>query len=133
MLDRSPRESDTPHAALTRAHNSPLILFLVVTLAAALSSTSRGASSKSVDRDTRPSFLIPDDPWFALSTPRIASTRSENNVPTDRAAAIATNRSLGTALHWECSNQEAFDRAKSEGKLVFLIEVSGNFEIPGFT
>lgn len=133
MLDRSPRETDTSHAALTRARNSLLIVFLVVSLAGASGSTSREASSKSVAGDTHPSFLLPDDPWFALSTPRIASTQSDHNVPTDRAAATATNRSLGTALRWECSNQAAFDRAKSEGKLVFLIEVSGNFEIPGFT
>jgi hypothetical protein len=43
------------------------------------------------------------------------------------------SRDLGTALLWAQTPEEAAERAKDEGKLVFLIHVSGNFESPGFT
>ena len=38
-----------------------------------------------------------------------------------------------TALKWAKSPGEAYQLAKADEKLVFLIHVSGNFEIPGFT
>jgi hypothetical protein len=40
---------------------------------------------------------------------------------------------LGTAVHWSESPAEAYKTAADEKKLVFLIHVSGNFAIPGFT
>ncbi len=39
----------------------------------------------------------------------------------------------GTALEWADSPAAAYRLAKEKDKLVFLIHVSGNFEIPGFT
>ncbi len=45
----------------------------------------------------------------------------------------AADRKLNTALTWAESVSEASQRAEEEKKLLFLIHVSGNFEIPGFT
>ncbi len=42
-------------------------------------------------------------------------------------------KSHGTALAWADSLDDARRMAQSEKKLVFLIHISGNFEIPGFT
>ncbi len=41
--------------------------------------------------------------------------------------------SLGTAVKWADSPGDAYRLAGQQDKLVFLIHVSGNFEIPGFT
>ncbi len=41
--------------------------------------------------------------------------------------------SLGTTLQWADSPADAYRMAGEQDKLVFLIHVSGNFEIPGFT
>lgn len=43
------------------------------------------------------------------------------------------DRKLNTALTWSESANEAAEKAEEEEKLVFLIHVSGNFELPGFT
>ncbi|MCE9529386.1 MAG: hypothetical protein K8R36_25330 [Planctomycetales bacterium] len=43
------------------------------------------------------------------------------------------DRKLNTALTWAESVAEASQQAEDEEKLVFLIHVSGNFEVPGFT
>ncbi len=43
------------------------------------------------------------------------------------------DRKLQTALNWSLSVNDAALEATEEGKLVFLIHVSGNFESPGFT
>lgn len=43
------------------------------------------------------------------------------------------DRKLQTALDWSLSVSDAALEATEEGKLVFLIHVSGNFESPGFT
>jgi hypothetical protein len=40
---------------------------------------------------------------------------------------------LGTAVDFVASPEQAMARAKSEHKLVFVLHVSGNFEDPGFT
>jgi hypothetical protein len=44
-----------------------------------------------------------------------------------------STRSLGTVLNWADTPADAYRRAGETEKLVFLIHVSGNFEIPGFT
>ncbi len=43
------------------------------------------------------------------------------------------DRTLGTALTWSTSVDKAARDAQDEGKLVYLIHISGNFEDPGFT
>ncbi len=40
---------------------------------------------------------------------------------------------LGTEIHWAEQPADAYRQASEDGKLVFLIHVSGNFKIPGFT
>lgn len=40
---------------------------------------------------------------------------------------------LGTALNWADKPEDAYRIAAEQHKLVFLIHVSGNFEIPGYT
>ena len=41
--------------------------------------------------------------------------------------------SHGTNLKWADTPADAYRMAEEQDKLVFLIHVSGNFEIPGFT
>ena len=43
------------------------------------------------------------------------------------------DRKISTALTWAESVTEAAQQAEQDEKLVFLIHVSGNFEMPGFT
>jgi hypothetical protein len=78
-------------------------------------------------RREAPSFLLPADPWFALG--EVSADEPAEAAPT----ACRADRSLDTALTWAKSPAEASERAAKEGKLVFLIHVSGNFEDPGFT
>jgi hypothetical protein len=72
-------------------------------------------------------FILPKKPWFALADVTIEEPAS------DSGAYCAANRSLNTAITWSKSPAEAAEQARREGKLVFLIHVSGNFEDPGFT
>lgn len=48
-------------------------------------------------------------------------------------AVPANVESYGTALQWMDEPAQAFETAKVQEKLVFLIHISGNFKIPGFT
>lgn len=69
----------------------------------------------------------------APSTPSwFASINSSESAET-AAPVCSADRSLRTALVWAKSPQEAAEQARREGKLVFVIHVSGNFEDPGFT
>ena len=45
----------------------------------------------------------------------------------------AEDRTLETRVTWARSVDEAADKAEQEGKLVFVIHVSGDFEQPEFT
>ena len=74
-------------------------------------------------------FVLPKKPWFALA--RLTADEPESCQGTQ--AVCAANRSLNTALTWAKSPAEAAEQARRDGKLVFLIHVSGNFEDPGFT
>jgi hypothetical protein len=74
-------------------------------------------------------FVLPEKPWFALADLTIDGPESSQGAP----AVCAANRSLNTALTWANSPAEAAQHARRDGKLVFLIHVSGNFEDPGFT
>jgi hypothetical protein len=46
---------------------------------------------------------------------------------------LDTKQLLGTAVRWAETANEAAMIADDQGKLVYLIQVSGNFEIPEFT
>src|SRR5207248_9601956 len=74
-------------------------------------------------------FILPDQPWFALSDLKLDDPAACGNTE----QVCAANRSLNTALTWAKSPAEAAETARHDGKLVFLIHVSGNFENPGFT
>ena len=43
------------------------------------------------------------------------------------------DRTLNTAVTWQPTVREAAEKAQNEGKLVYLIHVSGDFEDPEFT
>ena len=73
--------------------------------------------------------MLPREPWFALAD---LTTDEPASCPSTTGS-CAVNRSLGTALTWAKTPAEAAEQAEREGKLVFLIHVSGNFENPGFT
>jgi hypothetical protein len=64
--------------------------------------------------------------WFAMADANASSQETSEPV-------CSADRSLHTALIWSKSPDEASALARREGKLVFLIHVSGNFEDPGFT
>lgn len=64
--------------------------------------------------------------WFAVADANASSQETSEPV-------CSADRSLHTALIWSKSPDEASALARREGKLVFLIHVSGNFEDPGFT
>ncbi len=72
-------------------------------------------------------FILPQDPWFALGAV------SADEPVEDEPQVCAADRRLSTAVSWAKSPEEASEQALRDGKLVFLIHVSGNFENPGFT
>jgi hypothetical protein len=83
---------------------------------------------ESISRPSAP-FIVPDKPWFAL-----ADLKVDRPAACDQTRRVcAVDRSLNTALTWARSPKEAAARARANGKLVFLMQVSGNFEDPGFT
>ena len=81
------------------------------------------------DSRTALPFVLPEKPSFALADLKLdepAACRQTEQV-------CAVDRSLNTALTWAKSPGAASEQARNEGKLVFVIHVSGNFEDPGFT
>jgi len=74
-------------------------------------------------------FVLPEKPSFALADLKLDEPAACG--PTEPVCAV--DRSLNTALTWAKSPGAASEQAQKEGKLVFLIHVSGNFEDPGFT
>jgi WD40 repeat protein len=77
--------------------------------------------------------IIPEKSWFALNTEDEAPPSLASVLRLGAPKLCSKDRSLGTALTWAESPSQAFEQAKSEGKLVLLLHVSGNFEDPGFT
>jgi hypothetical protein len=74
-------------------------------------------------------FVLPEKPSFALADLKLDEPAACGQ--TEQVCAV--DRSLNTALTWAKSPGAASEQAQKEGKLVFLIHVSGNFEDPGFT
>jgi hypothetical protein len=74
-------------------------------------------------------FVLPEEPSFALADLKLDEPAACGQ--TEQVCAV--DRSLNTALTWAKSPGAASEQAREEGKLVFLIHVSGNFEDPGFT
>jgi len=67
--------------------------------------------------------------WFALASAEQTCDSGACKI----APVSAADAKLNTALDWSSSSSAAADLARREGKLVFLIHVSGNFAQPGFT
>jgi hypothetical protein len=72
--------------------------------------------------------LQPARAWFATATAEGECTTGSCPLPVAR-----LDRRLNTALDWSPTPQAAAEQAEREGKLVFLIHVSGNFAQSGFT
>jgi len=77
-------------------------------------------------------FVLPEKPWFALAALGDSST-TPGLLQQEEPTVCAADRSLGTAMTWAKSPEEASAEARKQDKLVFVIHVSGNFENPGFT
>lgn len=72
---------------------------------------------------------IPENSWFSL-----ASAKSDCDSGTCKLVPVRqADRKLNTAMEWMPTPELAAEKAAREGKLVFLIHVSGNFAQPGFT
>ena len=63
----------------------------------------------------------------------VATIRVPPLAPVCAAEKKFKDRKLNTSLEWAESGNAAAQQAEEEKKLVFLIHVSGNFEVPGFT
>jgi hypothetical protein len=74
-------------------------------------------------------YVLPEKPSFALADLKLDEPAASGQ--TEQVCAV--DRSLNTALTWAKSPGAASEQARQDGKLVFLIHVSGNFEDPGFT
>jgi hypothetical protein len=79
-------------------------------------------------RQVSAEVIRPDRVWFETAATDEACASGTCPVPVAR-----LDRKLNTALEWSASPAIAADQAQREGKLVFLIHVSGNFAQPGFT
>jgi len=63
-----------------------------------------------------------------------ASQRPKRQFPSlATGSTLAEDRTLETRVSWARSVDEAANEAEREGKLVFVIHVSGDFEQPEFT
>jgi hypothetical protein len=56
-----------------------------------------------------------------------------DNLPATPPGKLVKDRRLGTRLVWATSPESAAVQAQREGKLLFLLHLSGNFELPEFT
>jgi hypothetical protein len=72
---------------------------------------------------------IPGKSWFETAADEVQCESGHCAAPPTQ----PTDRKLNTALVWSSSPEAAADEARRDGKLVFLIHVSGNFAQPGFT
>jgi hypothetical protein len=91
-----------------------------------------GAASPPADGWLHASQLPLQDEGAPATPSWFASLESSESGET-AGPVCSADRSLRTALVWAKSPQQAAEQARREGKLVFLIHVSGNFEDPGFT
>jgi hypothetical protein len=108
----------------------------------ATASTPRLAEQTATTSPSNPETAIVDSHVPPAAVPQASPVSLEGRVPTikplvaTQVCEVAKNfqdRKLNTALTWAESVQEANEQAEEKEKLVFLIHVSGNFEMPGFT
>lgn len=79
-------------------------------------------------RQVSAEVVRPTSTWFETVAQGAACTTGKCPAPIAR-----LDRKLNTALEWSSTPEAAAELAEREGKLVFLIHVSGNFAQPGFT
>jgi hypothetical protein len=79
-------------------------------------------------REAAAEVIRPIHTWFETAAEEKPCATGTCPLPVAR-----LDRRLNTALEWSPTPQAAAEQAEREGKLVFLIHVSGNFAQPGFT
>jgi hypothetical protein len=123
-------EDSKPHeTAATRAPESGADLAPAPTTTSATDELARGFALTRVGyvRQISAAVLQPASTWFEITAEGACTTG------TCQAAARPVDHKLNTSLIWSATPEAAAEKAQSEGKLVFLIHVSGNFAQPGFT
>jgi hypothetical protein len=132
LADPSPvnLEDSKPHeTAMTREPESGADLAPAPTTTPATDEFARGFALTRVGhvRQISAAVLQPASTWFEITAAGACTTG------TCPAAARPVDRKLNTSLTWSATPEAAAEKAQSEGKMVFLIHVSGNFAQPGFT
>ena len=93
---------------------------------------SQDASNSDVDHRPLAANLMGDPPVAKQAT--ISIPKLPQSPPTCKEETCEVEMaSHGTSLQWAESPAVAYKKAEEKNKLVFMIHVSGNFEIPGFT
>lgn len=64
---------------------------------------------------------------------KASAPAAQSNLQCEEGLCAIDDKAYGTALRWSDTPDEAYRLADRQGKLVFLIHISGNFRIPGFT
>ncbi len=126
----SPRQQRHQHES-PQHQASPL----QATVAADQNSTTSVAKSANHPLRSASELLwgIPD-PARPESLMKLASPTSLlHATPENETCAASEMATLATALEWADKPADAYRMAAEQQKLVFLIHVSGNFEIPGYT
>lgn len=72
----------------------------------------------------------PPEPAFAPVAAVTPGVPVEPSAPPAPPALGAPTAQLGTGITWDRNPVTAFQRASREGKLVFLLQLSGNFDEP---
>jgi hypothetical protein len=89
---------------------------------------------KPTTEDSSGEASLPSKETQAVSAEgKVAAIRLPPLAPVCAAEEKFKDRKLKTALDWAESGNAAAQQAAEEEKLVFLIHISGNFEVPGFT
>jgi hypothetical protein len=85
-------------------------------------------------------LLVPSTSWAVNRANRTVTSATQNVVCTKDGCSgasedqtSASDRTLGTAITWMPSPDAAWKAAADESKLVFMIQVSGNFARQEFT
>lgn len=105
----------------TRAWNKIGVLLLTAVIGSPL------FVSAPAEAATSASKVAPQEPKHAVCAKEGCTGASGDEQPN------RGDRKLGTAITWAESPDAAWREARDEGKLVFLIQVSGNFARQEFT